>query len=158
MSLLGLTLAINLLGGFRNLATRSTSADGAGKIDGPEVGQWQAWLETNSMLFEPLATGARIGIAPSWDSSVGVIITKTAPGLIASGTRRMKQDHPGIIIVLKSDMAGSLTAQTSSPMSLYYLTTWIRLGRIQAYYMKERDTLKKDGYLEFLDSIGMSTN
>ena len=148
---------INLLGGFQHVAGW-LAANIAVKA-GPQDDQWQAWLDRNSLLFKPLSSGAKIGITQSQESSHGVIITKTAKGLMAFSTRQMKQERPGVIMVLDSlETEELLQSHMNSLKSIYFISGQARLGRIQVFHMMNMDQLRNDGYLAFLSTIGLSAN
>ncbi|MCH7574408.1 MAG: hypothetical protein IIA59_04700 [Candidatus Marinimicrobia bacterium] len=157
MSLMGVTLVINLLGGFQRVA--GWLAENIAAENGPQDDQWQAWLDRNSLLFKPLSSGAKIGITLSQENSDGVIITKTDKGLIAFSTRHMKRELPGVIMVLDSlGTVELLQSHMNSLKSIYFISNQARLGRIQAFRMHDMEQLRKHGYLAFLNTIGLSAN
>lgn len=153
MSLMAVILSINLLGGFRRFADDPDSIE---MIElGPTIEGWQLWLNRNSLLFKPLSDGAKIGIARTKKSAEGVLITKSVTGLVATGSARIREAGPGVIIILDDELADSLQSQTNARGSLNLMLSQASTGRIIAYNLLDGDVLRKGGYLKFLSNIGM---
>ncbi len=150
---LGFILVANLTGGFTRLDLFMKGLKDHSVVT--DVEQWQSWLNRNSDFFEPLAQGAKVGVTQDLESAYGVIWTKTAAGFSVERTNRLQKDGPGIILVFDDQVATELRAKKNPDEAISFLRNRSQAGKVQAYYIKNADKLGEEGFLTFLQSIGL---
>lgn len=119
------------------------------------AGKWEVWLAQHSDLFQPLAEGAMIGICQSPESDYGVLWNKSAGAISVKRTNQMRTDGPGVIFVFDDQVAKDLQWKKNREEVIIFLRHRSQIGKIQAYYLKNVERLKADGFLEFLRQIGL---
>ncbi len=150
---LSLVFVVNLLGGFTKLHLFWKN-----KIDKSpvtEVEKWQTWLTKNSELFSALSNGAQIGITKNLKSDYGVILTKQRNSIEVQRTNELRKIGPGIILEFNDQVAKDLQWKKNKDEAIIFLSHRSRIGKIQTYYLKKEKRLRSEGFVTFLQEIGL---
>lgn len=151
--LLGLILVFNLFGAFTQLNLVWKYITDNSLVTDEE--KWQEWLSQNPDLFKALTNGAQIGITRNLDSDYGLIWTKQKAGIEIRRSNQLRKIGPGIILEFDDQVAKDLQWKKNKEEAIIFLRHRSQIGKIQTYYLKKTEKLQSEGFLTFLQDIGL---
>jgi len=99
--------------------------------------------------------GAQIGITKSLASDYGVIWTKRKDGIEVRRSNQLRAVGPGIILEFDDSVAKDLLWKKNKEEAIIFLRHRSQIGKIQTYYLKKAEKLQSEGFLTFLQDIGL---
>lgn len=152
----GLLIALNLGVGyafrhdFRALASRVAPAEDA------EVARWERWARHYDRLFGPLRWGERVGIQVSGEHGSGIVLERTAEGMVARRAFLLRSADAGVILKFERDIAEELLGSVpeTEPEEIWQMMKDGLYGRrITVWSDPDLDRLQEGGYLALLRAI-----
>ena len=150
---LGVILVVNLFSGFTKLHLLWKNKTDKSLVT--DVAKWQTWLNQNSELFASLTEGAKFGITKNLDSDYGVIWTRQKEGIVVQRSNQLRKVGPGIILEFGDQVAKDLQWKKNREEAIIFLRHRSQIGKIQTYYLKKEDKLKAQGFMDFLQDLGL---
>lgn len=151
--ILGLLFFVNLFGGFAKIDLLWKNKTDKSLVSNEE--KWRAWLTQNSDLFATLTDGAQIGITRNLDSDYGIILTKQKDDIEVRRSNQLRKVGPGIIFEFDAQVAKDLQSKKNKEEATIFLRHRAQIGRIQTYYLKKEEKLQSEGFMGFLQDIGL---
>lgn len=125
-------------------------------VEDEEVARWEAWADHYDRLFGMLRWGERIGIQVEGQRGSGIVLERTAEGMVARSAFVLRREDPGVVLRLDRDAARDLLSSVpgTEPDAIWQMMKDRLYGRqITVWSDPDLDRLQEGGYLAFLRAI-----
>lgn len=154
-----LLVALLALSGLIAYAFRGDFAVLAQRALGREAEQvepWQRWANHYDDLFAMLPWGERVGIQLEGARSAGILLTRTADGMVAESRLFLRRAEPGVVLTMSRETAGELLASVpaTEPDAIWQMIKDRLYGRqITLWSDPDMSRLHRSGYLALMRAV-----
>lgn len=117
---------------------------------------WQRWANHYGDLFAMLPWGERVGIQVEGARSSGILLTRTADGMVAESRLFLRRAEPGVVLTMSRETAGELlaTVPATEPDAIWQMMKDRLYGRqLTLWSDPDLTRLHEGGYLAFMRAI-----
>lgn len=149
-------LALTALVAHRHRVDFAVLADHALGRQEARAEPWQRWASHYRELFGMLPWGERVGLQVEGARSSGILLTRTAEGVVAESRVFLRRARPGVVLTMSRETAAELLASApgGAPDAIWQMMKDRLYGR-QLTLWAEPDLarLHEGGYLAFMRAI-----
>lgn len=120
------------------------------------VEAWQRWASHYDQLFGALPWGEKVGVQVAGQKSSGVVLERTADGMVARHALFMERAAPGMVLTFEPEAAEKLLASVpdTEPGAIWQIMKDLLYDRqITVWSDPDLDRLQEGGYLALLRAV-----
>lgn len=152
----GLLIALNVAVGYWFRHDFAVLANRVAPAEDAQVARWERWARHYDRLFGALRWGERVGIQVDGQHGSGIVLERTADGMVARRAFLLQSADPGVILKFDRDAAEDVLGSVpeTDPEAIWQMMKDRLYGRqITVWSDPDLDRLEEGGYLAMLRAI-----